>query len=150
MRSLNRPFDAISREKIILDIYANVDPLDSFLPTALPLTDPPSLWVDSIDPNVIDMEWFVNGTKVTGATAETFSLLDHGYGAGTYTVRARAFDPTGFDPVNGWVRRNQTQLEQFVTWTVTQTIPEPGTIWLAALGVVIATLRVRGFRTLRR
>lgn len=31
MRSLNRPFDAVSREKIILDIYALVDPLDSTL-----------------------------------------------------------------------------------------------------------------------
>ena len=31
MRSLDRPFDAVSREKIILDIYEHVDPLDGAL-----------------------------------------------------------------------------------------------------------------------
>jgi hypothetical protein len=149
MRSLGQPFDAIAREKIILDIYAIVDPLDTYLPNALPLIDPPQLWVDTIDPNVIDMEWFVNGTKVPGATGETFSLLDHGFGAGLFTVQARAFDPTGFDPVNGWVRKDENtlpldkRLEQFVSWTVTQTIPEPATVVLIFAGLGIALLRRR-------
>jgi hypothetical protein len=141
MRSLGRPFDAVSREKIILDIYGIIDPLDSYLSNTLPLVDPPELWVDSIDAGIIDMEWFVNGTKIVGAAAETFKLTDHGYGPGVYTVRARAFDPTGFDPVNGWVRRNQSELEQFVTWTVTQTIPEPGTIVLFVVGIAFIALR---------
>ncbi len=35
MRSLNRPFDAVSREKIILDIYALVDPLDAWRDNSL-------------------------------------------------------------------------------------------------------------------
>jgi hypothetical protein len=48
-----------------------------------------------------------------------------------YTISARAFDPTGFDPVNGWVRTNQSSLEQLVSWNVTYTtsIPEPSTIF---------------------
>jgi hypothetical protein len=145
MRTLNRPFDVVSREKIILDIYGLVDPLDGFLSDTAPLVDPPELWVDRIDPNVIDMEWFVNGVIVPGAADDTFSLLDHGFGPGQYTVQARAFDPTGFDPVNGWVRRNQDQLEQFVTWTVTQSIPEPATVILLSLGLLLfvgARLRV--------
>jgi hypothetical protein len=146
MRSLNQPFDAISREKTILDIYAIIDPLDSYLANTLPLVDPPELWVDSIDAGVIDMEWFVNGVKVEGATGETFKLTDYGYGPGDYSVRARAFDPTGFDPVNGWVRRNRNLLEQYVTWNVTQTIPEPATFLLlltAAMGVVIFCVKRR-------
>jgi hypothetical protein len=137
MRNLGQPFDAISREKIILDIYALVDPLDAHLSNITPLIDPPELWVDSIDPRVIDVEWFVNGTKVPGARGEHFSLLDHGFGAGVFDVQARAFDPMGFDPVNGWVRRNQDQLEQTVSWTVTQTVPEPATIVLAFLGILL-------------
>jgi hypothetical protein len=137
MRSLDRPFDAISREKIVLDIYDLVDPLDGFLNNTLPLVDPPQLTVDTIDANVIDLEWFVNGAKVVGAAGESFTLLDYGFGPGLYTVQARAFDPTGFDPANGWVRRDQDQLEQFVTWTVTQTIPEPGTIVLAGVGLLM-------------
>ncbi|MEX2140608.1 MAG: M64 family metallopeptidase [Pirellulales bacterium] len=137
MRTLDRPFDAISREKIVLDIYDLVDPLDGFLSNTLPLVDPPELWIDPIDPNVIDLEWFVNGSIVAGAASESFTLLDYGYGPGLYTVQARAFDPTGFDLVSGWVRRDQDQLEQFVTWTVTQTVPEPGTIALAVIGLLM-------------
>ena len=137
MRSLDRPFDAISREKIVLDIYNIVDPLDGFLNNTQPLLDPPELWVDPIDANVIDLQWIVNGSIVAGASGESFTLLDYGFGPGLYTVQARAFDPTGFDPVNGWVRRNQDQLEQFVTWTVTQTVPEPGTIILAGFGLLM-------------
>jgi hypothetical protein len=138
MRNLNQPFDAVSREKIILDIYAIVDPLDAHLSNIIPLIDPPELWVEAIDPRIIDVEWFVNGTKVPGARGEHFRLLDHGFGAGFYNVHARAYDPMGFDPVEGWVRRNQDQLEQTVSWTVTQTIPEPSTLVLVALGVMVA------------
>jgi hypothetical protein len=143
MRTLDRPFDAISREKIILDIYELVDPLDGFLSNTLPLVDPPELWVDPIDADVIDLEWFVNGGKVAGAAGESFSLMDHGFGPGLYTVQARAFDPTGFDALNGWVRRDQEQLEQIVTWTVTQTVPEPETIILGTVGTTLLTLAIR-------
>jgi hypothetical protein len=141
MRNLNQPFDAVSREKIILDIYAIVDPLDAHLSNIVPLIDPPELWVETIDPRIIDVEWFVNGTKVPGARGEHFSLLEHGFGAGFYNVHARAYDPMGFDPVEGWVRRNQDQLEQTVSWTVTQTVPEPSTIALAILGILFVMAR---------
>jgi hypothetical protein len=137
MRNLGQPFDAIAREKIILDIYGIVDPLDAHLSNIVPLLNPPELWVETIDPRIIDVEWFVNGTKVPGARGEHFSLLDHGFGAGFYNVHARAYDPMGFDSVEGWVRRNQDQLEQTVSWTVTQTIPEPATIALAASGMLV-------------
>ena len=137
MRSLGQPFDAIAREKIILDIYAIVDPLDNHLSNVVPLVDPAELWVQAIDPRVIEVEWFVNGSKVPAARGEHFRLLDHGFGEGVFSVNARAFDPTGFDPDNGWVRRNQDQLEQNVSWTVTQTVPEPATILLATLGILL-------------
>ncbi len=143
MRTLGWPFDAIAREKIILDIYDLIDPLDAFLNNSLPLLDPAELWVDAIDPGVIDFEWFVNGLKVPGASGETFALLDYGFGAGLYDVQARAFDPTGFDPADGWVRRNQDQLEQFVSWTVTQTVPEPATIILLVIGTVLTLIAKR-------
>ena len=136
MRNLGQPFDAIAREKIILDIYALVDPLDAHLSNIVPLVDPPDLWVDTIDPHVIDVEWFVNGAKVPGARGEHFRLLDYGFGPGVFSVNAHAYDPMGFDPVEGWVRRNQDQLEQTVTWTVTQTVPEPATVVLATVGLL--------------
>jgi IgA peptidase M64 len=147
MRSLGRPFDAISREKIILDIYAKVDPLDAWLPNALPLMDPANLWVDTIDPAVISRQWFVNNVLVPGATGETFDLDDYGYAPGNYSVRARAYDPTGFDLVNGWVRRSQNTLEQSIIWNVVRTVPEPATVvYLVAgvLGLILIRRRTRG------
>ncbi len=127
MRSLQNPFDAVSREKIILDIYARVNPFDSWTINNSPKIDPDELSVDLIDDSVIDVQWFVDDTLVPMATSSTFAIADFGFGAGEYLVKARGYDPTAFDPVNGWVRRNQNQLEQFVSWKVILTEPSlPG------------------------
>jgi len=126
MRSLNKPFDAITREKIILDVYDFVDPFDDWLDNSVPLIDPGELFVDRIDDGVIDVEWFVDSGLVPAASGDTFDLTEFGYGAGDYVVSARGFDPTGFDPIDGWVRINQNELEQFVSWDITISEPETG------------------------
>ena len=114
MRALGQPFNAVSREKIIRDIYALVDPLDAWRPNASPIAETdPALWVDVVDPDVILVEWKVDGTVVPGASGESFRLADFGVAAGTYTITARAYDPTD------WVRIDRSQLEQSVSWTVT-------------------------------
>jgi len=133
MRSLNQPFDAVEREKIILDIYNYVDPFDSWHDNSTPLIDPGQLFVNRIDDAVIDMEWFVDDLLIPTATGEMFDLTDFGYGPGNYVIKARGFDPTAFDLVNGWVRMNQSELEQFIFWTVTVSVPEPASVLL--LGV---------------
>ncbi len=113
MRSLGRPFDAVSREKIILDIYNLVDPLDDWLPNGGSIVDSdPTLWVDSIDSTVIDVQWFVDGNLVVGANAESFRPRDFGFTDGSHSITARAFDPTD------WVRRDLNELEQSVSWSV--------------------------------
>ena len=147
MRSLNRPFDAVGREKIILDIYDLVDPLDAWRDNSLPLTDPGDLYVERIDDSVIDVEWCVDGAPVAGAGGETFNLLDFGYGQGIYEVTARAFDPTAFDPVDGWVRMNASDLEQTVAWDVTITVPEPAATPLLLLGGLAVLRRRRQAKT---
>ncbi|MBN2022066.1 MAG: hypothetical protein JW809_04670 [Pirellulales bacterium] len=121
MRSLNQPFNAVSREKIILDIYTFVDPLDAWDDNGAPLVDPGAISVATVDDEVIQLEWFVDGELVPEATGATFDLTQL-YGAlGQHAISVRAFDPTGFDPVDGWVRRDQDELEQFVSWDVTLT-----------------------------
>lgn len=137
LRSLGQPFDVVAREQLILDIYALVDPLDAWLDNSVPLLDPDALFVDVVDEAVISLEWFVDDVQIPLAETEIFDLRSFGYGPGDYTVTARAFDPTGFDPVNGWVRINQDWLEQFVSWEVSLSalsasvvsIPEPSA-WL--------------------
>jgi IgA Peptidase M64 len=139
MRSLYQPFDAISREQIILSIYDFVKPLDSWRDNSLLLTNPDELFVDVVDETVINLEWFIDGNRIGDVGTERLNLTSLGYGPGDYVVSARAFDPTGFDPVKGWVRKDQTKLEQRVSWTVKLTagvtaVPEPsGAIGLLGL-----------------
>ena len=138
MYALGQPFNAVCREKIILDIFARVDPLDAYLNNSSTLVDPGSLWVDTVDPNVIKLEWKVNGQVVSGAIGETFSLAS--YGPGTYTVTARAYDDTA------WVRINTNLLQQSVTWSVLISVPEPHTLILilgAGSGLLVLTWRRR-------
>jgi hypothetical protein len=131
MRSLYQPFDAISREQIILNIYDFVKPLDSWLDNSILLTNPDELFVDVVDETVISLEWFIDGNRIGDVGSERLNLTSLGYGPGDYVVSARAFDPTGFDPLNGWVRKDQSKLEQRVSWNVKLTtgataVPEPG------------------------
>ncbi|MFA5863959.1 MAG: M64 family metallopeptidase [Phycisphaerae bacterium] len=119
MRYLGEPFDAVCREKIILDIYARVRPMDGWLDNASLLVDPDSLWVKVVDSNVIKIEWLIGGIPIPDAEGETFRLSDVNLGPGTYTVTARAYDPTD------WVRRNREVLEQSIDWTVQLTVGTP-------------------------
>ena len=152
MRSLDRPFDAISREKIVLDIYGLVDPLDAWLDNSAVLIDPAQLAIDVIDPAVISVNWFVNGSLVGGATDETFRLSDFGFGPGSYEVTARAFD-TNPD----WVRIDLEELEQSITWDVVQTgdvvqtVPErSSSLTLLGLGVLGLLGYAQGCRKRRK
>lgn len=112
MRYLGFPFNAVCREKIILDIYRWVRPLDGWRDNAQTIVDPESLWVKPVDPAVIKVQWQVNGKTIRGLTGETFRATDVGFEPGIYTITARAFDPTD------WVREHQDLLEQTVSWTV--------------------------------
>jgi len=137
MNALGQPFNAVDREQIIKSIYAVVHPLDDYLQATGTLMDPSSLWVDTVDPNVIQVAWSVNGVSVAAATGETFRLSDYGYGAGLYDVVARAFDSTD------WVRSDPNGLlEQSVEWEVELT-PEPASLLLVFAGAGWIVLRRR-------
>ena len=121
MRSISRPFDAVGREQIILNIYRVVDPVDDWEPNDAPLANPALLWVDVIDSNVIDVQWYVDGSPVVGATGETFDLAGSGYGPGTYTVTALAADNT----IGNWVRRDANELRMAVEWSIVLALVPP-------------------------
>lgn len=110
MNLLPRPFNMPSVEKIILDIYAIVDPIDSHTDNSSPLEAPSVLQVRVIDPEVISVDWSVDGEPVEGASGECFAVPT--LAPGMHTVTARAHDDTP------WVRRNREELEQTVSWEI--------------------------------
>jgi len=133
MRTLGVPFNAVDREKIIQDIYRIVRPLDTFTSNTATLMDPATLDVTRVDNSVINTQWFIDGTLDPAAN----NLSDLNIGGltlplGQHSISLRAYDPTGFDPVNGWVRTQTSLLEENVSWNVLVT-PEPATFSLFAL-----------------
>ncbi len=147
MRALNRPFDAISREKFIDQIYREVDPLDAWLSNSSTLVDPSSLWVDSVDSNVISVEWFLNGNSL-GIFGETLNVNTLGLAAGNYQLTARAFDNILNTSFSGgaldWWRLSPDLLRQSVNWNVSLTaIPEPNSIVLLSCGAFVVFRRRR-------
>lgn len=111
MRSLNRPFDPISREEFVHRFYDYVDPIDSHDQNSSTVVNARSLRVEVIDPQVISVDWTINGTTFSNI-GEMFSLEQYGYNSGSFQITARAYDTTD------WVRGDRSDLEQTVTWTV--------------------------------
>jgi hypothetical protein len=119
--NVNTSFNAVSREKMIMDIWRFVVPIDSTEPPAGAVSNPGTLKVNVIDPAVINVDWTVDGTTKTNAGP---SLSMAGLASGSHTISAKAYDNAGEDlvrhvPGTTWGRQNWTRSVQTVTWTVT-------------------------------
>lgn len=118
--------DMVAIEKIILDIYDLVRPIDAHLDNNSVLQDPNELWVEVVDPNVLKVDWFVDGAPVSERGSEDFTVANHLTSAGTYQVTARVWDEViehAFSDNNNphaldMVRKDLNKLEQSVSWTV--------------------------------
>jgi hypothetical protein len=123
-----RPFNVVSKEKIILDIYNRVKPLHTFRDTAGVKIDPDTLWVKTVDPQVLWVDWYIDSTRVRTNGGERFVLPDS-LPPGSYRIRARAYDEivlrTGSNNASphalDWVRKDLAKLQQDVGWRVTVT-----------------------------
>ena len=127
MRESNKAFNAIDREQIILSIYKLVRPLDSYLPTAGTLDNPAGLWVNAVDPDVIDVKWFLDGALLP-QTGEQLDLASLGLAAGTYHFSALAYD----NSIGDWIRTNEQSAEEQVAWNV-YLVPDPTALSLLAM-----------------
>ncbi len=132
--SQGRPaaYNIISIEKILQDIYAVVKPLDAFRDTALVLDDPDSLWVKTVDPQVLWVDWSVDGKLQNtngGEALRLGSLSDLAPGA--HRIKAHAYDEVVLHSGSGnatphpldWARSGLAALQQDVEWTVRITRP---------------------------
>jgi hypothetical protein len=122
--NLNTSFNAVSREKMIMDIWRYVTPIDSTNPPAGSLSSPTTLTVNVVDPAVINVDWSVDGAvKVTNG-GTTFNLAAQGLSSGSHTIAAKAYDNATKDlvlqvPGTAYGRMNWARSVQTVTWTVT-------------------------------
>ena len=114
MKDMRSPFDAVAREKIILDLYKIVKPIDSSTDNKVPLHNPANLHVKVVDPAIIQVEWFLNGELVPIATGEQLDITTLNLASGTHTISARAYDDTP------WVRvSDRSSMEQSLEWEIT-------------------------------
>lgn len=103
-------FNMPSIQKMIHDFYEIVRPIDAHTDNASTLVDPAVLQVKVVDPEVLAIEWSVDGAIQTGETGPCFDV--NALAPGEHTVEARAYDDTE------WVRDDRADLEQTVSWAV--------------------------------
>lgn len=83
-------FNSVSREQMVFSIWQFVRPVDSTVPEAGEVSGPGTLQVNVIDPEVISVDWSVDGEVVAENAGTTFdtSVLT----AGEHIVAAHAYD----------------------------------------------------------
>ncbi len=119
MRALFQPFDAVSREQLVLQIYEHVQPIDDHAPNSdssgtLSLDFADDAWVNVVDTDTIDVTWQVNGEQIDfdGELLPISEFVTHRIAPGVYDLTATATDNTD------WIRLEDQRPRQEVTWTV--------------------------------
>lgn len=118
MRNLGRPFNLPSAERLIRQIYLQVDPIDDGTPNGATLERDDVAWVQPMEPigHTLSVVWYLNDQLIISAVGvnqvdlSTLSLLD-----GENTLRVEVVDPTP------WVR-NETIRNNFMSETRTYTV----------------------------
>lgn len=119
-------FNAVCREKIILDIYDIVRPVDEAMDTAKRHKNPVNLWVRVVDPEVILVDWYVNDKLILENGGTTVRAGDLVKEPGEYKIKAHAYDEVvkhAFSDNDNphpldLVRRDLDKLQQYVEWTI--------------------------------
>ena len=102
---------AIAIEKIIVDLYSLVGPIDDFEPKTKGL--PEAFGVRVIDDAVVRIDWEVDGEVVLADHGSEIWADELGLSPGTHTVSVRVYDDTA------WVRDpRRPGMEQEVVWSV--------------------------------
>ena len=120
----NTSFNAVSREKMVMDIWRAVTPIDDSSPAPGAVPAPGLLSVHVIDPAVIEVDWSVDGQLVAAKGGASFDVASRSLPAGVHTVSARAYDNAGPELVRyktgtKFGRMNWARSQQTLSWTVT-------------------------------
>lgn len=123
-------YNSVSREKVVMDVWRIVErPFDSVTPEEGAVTNPTTLTVHVIDPEVISVDWALDGETVATDGGPSYDIAAAGLAPGPYTVTARAYDNAGEDLVRQvpdtvfnrqyWGAGEMGHSDRSVTWTVT-------------------------------
>jgi hypothetical protein len=119
----NTAYNAVSREKMAMDIYRVVVPIDASTPPPGDVAAGSMLEVTVIDPAVINVDWSIDGKVVAANGGARFDLSAQQLAAGMHTISARAYDNAGTELVRyttgtQFGRMNWARSQQTVSWTV--------------------------------
>lgn len=112
MRSLGRPFNLPGAERMILEFYSHVPPIDASSSTSTIYTGTETLFVTPMQPRThsLSVQWFRDGAPIASATSTTLNLAALpfiGCGA-TISVRVRDDTPWVRDEAERAARMTQT------------------------------------------
>jgi len=119
-------FNAICREKIILDIYEIVDPVDDALDTSKIHINPERIWIKVIDPEVLHVDWYVNDSLILENGGPSVSVEDIITEPGEYTVKANVYDEVVIHAFSSndnphpldLVRKDLDKLQEWLEWKI--------------------------------
>ena len=123
-------FNAISREKIVFDIWRVTRPVDRVDPPEGNVEGPRTLRLYVIDPEVISVDWSVDGELIARNAATSYDVGASGLASGSHVISAHAYDNAGSELVRArsglcddsrhcWNRDAWKNSQQTVTWIVT-------------------------------
>ena len=95
MRALGRPFNNVSIEELIIEIYRLVDPIDSATPPGA-YNGANTLEIQTVHPvgHALTIQWYSDGLPVPGANGNTFSPGSFPLGAGQHEISVTVVDNT--------------------------------------------------------
>lgn len=116
MNAFTNPFCAVCREKIILDFYKAVRPVDTLIVSLSTVT------VQLIDPDLFDIKWYVDDNLVA-SSGLSIDLNELGITSGEHVVKVLVSDKILNYSYTGlaldWVRKDLELLKQEVNRKVT-------------------------------
>lgn len=118
MRSLGRPFNIVSAERLLHQIYREVNPIDDGTPDNAQVSSSDILWVQPMQPLDHDLRvsWYLDDEFLVSAVQQTtLDLSTLGLDSGAHQVRVEVVDPTP------WVR-NEALRDAFMSESRTFTI----------------------------
>ncbi|MEX0876479.1 MAG: M64 family metallopeptidase [Phycisphaerales bacterium] len=101
MRSLGRPFNIVSAERLLHQIYKEVSPIDDGTPDGATVDGDALLWVTPMQPLSHDLSvlWYLDGQLIISAAgSDELDVATLGLASGEHTITVEVVDPTP------WVR----------------------------------------------